>query len=65
MKDHAEMPGETMTPTNDLPEPTGDRPNKETGFDLHRAYRAMIREIMRRQLLHRTASAAAKEEPHA
>lgn len=52
--------------THNLPQPTGDRSNKEAGFDLHRAYRAIIREILRRQLLHkRPVSSEAKEEHHA
>lgn len=55
-----------MIPTNNLPKPTGEQPKlAEDGFDLHRAYRAMIREILRRQLLNRAVSPATKEEPHA
>lgn len=55
-----------MIPTNNIPQPTGEQSKlTECGFDLHRAYRAMIREILRRQLLNRAVSPATKEEPHA
>lgn len=54
-----------MVPQNNLPNPAGGRPQvAERGFDLHRAYRAIIREILRREMLKRSATSVAKEEPH-
>lgn len=45
--------------------PTGEYPKgKEQSIDLHRAYRAMIREILRRQLLKPVNPPTAKEESH-
>lgn len=45
---------------------TGEYPKPaESGFDLHRAYRAMIREILRRQLLNRNFPSTTKGASHA
>lgn len=55
-----------MLPHTNLPRPTDDRVKlAEHGFDLHRAYRAMIRSILRRQLSRPIVPSAAKEEPYA
>jgi hypothetical protein len=55
-----------MISTSNLAKPSGEQPElAEHGFDLHRAYRAMIREILRRQLLKRTVYPSAEEESHA
>ena len=52
-----------MSSSSSLPNPTNDRPRSELqGFDLHRAYRAMIREILRRRLLQPSVSSVKKEE---
>lgn len=55
-----------MFPHTNLSKSTDDRVKlAEHGFDLHRAYRAMIRSILSRQLLRPTVPSVTKEEPHA
>lgn len=52
-----------MASNGNLPNPMSDHKRTETrGFDLHRAYRAMIREILRRQLPHTVVPSVRKED---
>lgn len=52
-----------MSSNNSLPNPAGNHSKTAVqGFDLHRAYRAMIREILRRQIHQTVAPSVRKEE---
>lgn len=54
-----------MFPQNNLPKPTGERPGTDVrGFDLRRAYRAMIREMLYRQWLQPSVPPVKKEDTH-